>query len=67
MPRADLLKSGHWRAVYLETRQHGSAGGRWKRTQPVTSHCSRIEVRPQNQTTWLTEQMWQLLRVIVGC
>ena len=42
MPRADLLKSGHWRAVYLETRQHGSAGGRWKRTQPVTSHCSRM-------------------------
>jgi hypothetical protein len=33
MPRADLLKSGHWRAVYLETRQHGSGRGGWKRTR----------------------------------
>src|SRR6516164_6486107 len=33
MPRADLLKSGHWRAVYLETRQHGSGRGGWNRAR----------------------------------
>src|ERR1017187_374154 len=42
MPRADLLKSGHWRAVCGESRKHGSVGGGWKRTQPVTCHCSRM-------------------------
>ena len=33
MPKANLLKSGHWRAVYLETCQHGSGRGGWKRTR----------------------------------
>jgi len=42
MPRADLLKSGHWRAVCGESRKHGSVGGGWKRTQPVTCHCPRM-------------------------
>src|SRR6516165_9790351 len=33
MPRADLPKSGRWRAVYLETRQHGSGRGGWNRAR----------------------------------
>jgi len=32
----------HWRAVCFESCKHGSAGGGWKRTQPVSCHCDRV-------------------------
>lgn len=35
MPRADLLKSGHWRAVCGESRKHGSEEGKERDLLPI--------------------------------
>ena len=40
----------------------------WKlRARKLDSELRAFEVRPQNQTTRATEQMWQLTPVIVVC
>jgi hypothetical protein len=35
-----LAITDHWRAVCFESCTHGSAGGGWKRTQPVSCQAT---------------------------